>query len=593
MNVIFLFQSAASCEEAVVKKSDEKLKGLIDGHLSQIVKGNNEKINELISVAVKNYKKPTNEAEKSKIVEQVKTNLEASLTEFISKEILVFKDSIFQDLNGYRQTIIDEETEKIADAAEKDLCQEEKNSTEYYPEKIAEKILAQSKIEAKKLIPSLENQIRQKIEIVANQNTSDNPTANTISRANTNLAVEKNDSKANNDNSLTPIIAVFAVLFALVTASILAKKLYDKWKYGKNAARNLRGLKRAVSAKNDLTKKWLKKRKSANIHAIGVGKIVGSEDYCIQVFVEDANGEMLEDPPTQLLPSEYQNLPIVIYEMPRADFLTFSADEARQPHNILKGGISGANANLSGESGTIGYFFRPNFIDSAAHIFLKNHVYLLSNSHVFADLTKDTKDDSDLILQPSPGESAATKAVAELYDYTPIIFGGDVENPNFTDAAIAKLFGGQSRTAEIPRIGKITDFVRKEAVELRSKCQKFGRTTGYTSGEIFSIHLSIWVKYSAKGKEAFFKDQFLIIPEGGSSFVKSGDSGSLVVDDENRAVGLIFAGAGEKTALQFADIEQAIDLENVIANQTPRIENYGVANSISDVMKEFKIKLDI
>lgn len=310
---------------------------------------------------------------------------------------------------------------------------------------------------------------------------------------------------------------------------------------------------------------------------------------------------MLEDPPTQLLPAEFRNLPIIIYEMPRADFLgfrvdlgdDFSAEHSRTSHNVLRGGISGANANLSGESGTIGYFFRPNFVDNATHIFLKKHVYLLSNSHVFADLSKREKDDSDLILQPSPGESMASKSVAELYDYAPLIFGGDVENPNFVDAAIAKLHRGQTHQAEIPRIGKIIDFLRKEQVELRSNCQKFGRTTGYTRGKIFSIHLSIWVKYSARGAEAFFKDQFLIIPTDGSSFVKSGDSGSLVADDENNAIGLIFAGAGEKTALQFADIEQALELENLMLNQTPKIEHYGVANSISDVMKEFKIRIDV
>ncbi|MBK7705484.1 MAG: hypothetical protein IPJ30_06805 [Acidobacteria bacterium] len=88
-------------------------------------------------------------------------------------------------------------------------------------------------------------------------------------------------------------------------------------RYGKNALSNLRGLKKAISAKNELTQRWLKKRRSANIHAIGVGKIDGTNDYCIQVFVEDANGEMLEDPPTRLLPAEFRELPIVIYEMPR------------------------------------------------------------------------------------------------------------------------------------------------------------------------------------------------------------------------------------------------------------------------------------
>lgn len=400
---------------------------------------------------------------------------------------------------------------------------------------------------------------------------------------------------------LTPSLAISAILTSLILASLFAKYLFDKWKYGKNTLNNLRGLKRAISVKNELTERWLKKRKSANIHAIGVGKIDGTDEYCIQVFVEDANGEMLEDPPTQLLPERYRNLPIVIYEMPRADFLSFrvnleedfSADESRRPHETLKGGISGANANLANDFGTIGYFFRPNFIDSAAHIFLKKHVYLLSNSHVFADLTKEEKDDSDLIMHPSPGDPAASKAVAELYNYAPIIFGGDVENPNFVDAAIAKLFSGQNHSKEISRIGKIENYLSKEQVELRSNCHKVGRTTGFTSGKIFSIHLSIWVKYSAKGKEAFFKDQFLIIPTDKSSFVRGGDSGSLVVDDENRAVGLIFAGASEKTALQFSDIEQALDLENILAAQTPRIEHFGVANSISDVMKTFRIKLDI
>lgn len=400
---------------------------------------------------------------------------------------------------------------------------------------------------------------------------------------------------------LTISLAISAILVSLIFASFLAKHLFDKWKYGKNALNNLRGLKRAIGVKNELTEKWLRKRKSANIHAIGVGKIDGTNEYCIQVFVEDANGEMLEDPPTQLLPERYRNLPIFIYEMPRADFLSFrvnleedfSADETRRPHETLKGGISGANANLSNDFGTIGYFFRPNFIDDAMHIFLKKHVYLLSNSHVFADLTKNEKDDSDLIMHPSPGDPAASKAVAELYDYAPIIFGGDVENPNFVDAAIAKLFSGQTHSKEIAQIGKIRNYLSKEQVELRSNCQKVGRTTGYTRGKIFSIHLSIWVKYSAKGKEAFFKDQFLIIPTDKSSFVRGGDSGSLVVDDANNAVGLIFAGAGEKTVLQFSEIEQALDLENILAIQTPRIENYGVANSISDVMKTFRIKLDM
>jgi Peptidase family S64 len=145
---------------------------------------------------------------------------------------------------------------------------------------------------------------------------------------------------------------------------------------------------------------------------------------------------------------------------------------------------------------------------------------------------------------------------------------------------------------EIPRIGKIGGYLKKEQVELRSSCQKFGRTTGYTQGKVFSIHLSIWVKYSAKSQEAFFKDQFLIIPTDNSSFVKSGDSGSLVADFENKAIGLIFAGAEKRSSLQFENVEEAFELENLMTNRVKRIENFGVANSISDVMSEFNLKID-
>jgi len=389
-----------------------------------------------------------------------------------------------------------------------------------------------------------------------------------------------------------PYLPVAAVILVAAVSALLIKRVADRMKYGKNAAKNLRSLKRAKSVKNELVKKWLKKRRSTNIHAIGVGKIDGTDAYCIQVFVEDANGEMLEDPPTQLLPAEFRKLPIVIFEMPRADFLSSEADEARRDHEVLKGGISGANSNLSGEVGTIGYFFRPNFVDSAVHIFLKNHVYLLSNAHVFADLTRDEIAGHDLIMQPSPGDAGAKRHVAALYKKAAIRFDGDVEDPNFIDAAIARINRGVTHILEIPGIGKIAGYLKKDQVELRSECHKFGRTTRYTRGMVFSMHLSIWVKYSARGKEALFSDQFLIVPTDGSSFVKGGDSGSLVADNENRAIGLIFAGAGEKTLLNFADAAQSADLQSLAAVNTPRIEHYGVTNSISDVMSHFKIKLD-
>lgn len=470
------------------------------------------------------------------------------------------------------------------------------------------------------------DEIVQIIESLKNANSNSNSNTNVNSNLNTTANDNKKSNKAssnvvvsNSPTQLTTITTieeiqkpnqtdyaglifpVLAAILAITIALILSKNLFNKWKYGKNALNNLGSLKKAICVKNELTNKWLKKRRSANIHAIGVGKIDETDDYCIQVFVDDANAEMLENPPTQLLPKEYQDFPIVIFEMPRAEFLgllgnhdsKFTADNARQSHSILRGGISSANANLTSEFGTIGYFFKPNFVNQAVSLWLKKHLYLLSNSHVFSDLSKTECDKSDMILHPSPGESAASKSVAQLYKSVPILFGGDVENPNYVDASIAKLHSEQEYIQEIPRIGKIVDFLKKEQVELRSVCHKFGRTTGYTQGKIFSIHLSIWVKYAAGAKEALFKDQFLIIPTDGSSFVKSGDSGSLVADFENKAIGLIFAGAEKRTSLQFENIDEALELESLASSSTQIIENYGVANSISDILSAFNIKIDV
>jgi Peptidase family S64 len=435
------------------------------------------------------------------------------------------------------------------------------------------------------------------VSVNTNANLSETPATNT----NTVAVSETSPKNQSVNNYLFPLefAAVFTVLAILAATSFLLKKLYDAVKYGKNTANNLKLLKRVIGVKEELAGKWLKKRKSARIHAIGVGYIDGTKDYCVQVFV-DGQGQLLEDPPTDLLPAEYRNFPVVIYEMPRAEFMSDSDDEdfsphrARVPHDILVGGISGANVNLSSDCGTLGYFFRPNFIDKAVSLWQKKDIYLLSNSHVLADLSKAESDVGDLILQPSPGESSSGKSVAELQRVAPIIFGGDVEQPNFVDAAIAKIHQGQRYQAYIPKIGRVFDYLKKNHVELKSKCHKFGRTTGYTQGEIFSIHLSIWVKYSAKSAEAFFKDQFLIIPTDGSSFVKKGDSGSLLVDKESKAVGLVFAGAEKRSSLQFENVQEAFDLEEMVANSGnhyPKVENYGVANAVSDVMSELKIEL--
>lgn len=405
-------------------------------------------------------------------------------------------------------------------------------------------------------------------------------------------AIPENPAAAEvaNAGNLSYLALVLVLIFALLIGSLVGKKLFEKWKYGTNAI-NLRALKEAMALKEDLAGKWLKKRKSQNIHAIGVGKISGTENYCIQLFVENANGQMPDNPPIDLLPERFRKYPIVIYEMPRAEFITEnSRSRAREAHDTIIGGISGANANLSNEYGTIGYFCVPTIL----HPIRKFHreVYLLSNSHVFANLSNVEKTAKDLIQQPSPGEYKKSKFIASLENFVPIKFDNDTDDPNFADAAIAKIFRGKRHKLEIPVIGKINDFVSRDRVEIRQNCRKFGRTTGYTEGQIFSIHLSIWIRYASTGQESFFKEQFLIVPaDTHENFIQGGDSGSLLVDYDTKALGLICAGANSNTNFGLENLPD-VDPESLVASiTTEKIRSYGIANPISEVMKSLHVKL--
>lgn len=382
-------------------------------------------------------------------------------------------------------------------------------------------------------------------------------------------------------------LVVAALVFAWLVWYLLTKILHARSLRRESQVPKDKSLKRIIKIKNELTSRFLRKGASKKIHAVGIGKLANGE-HCIQIFINDSNEQLLESFPNQQIPNEYKNVPLVLVMMPPASFLSaenhyanFSAEEhrmlIREKQDVIIGGISGANANLDGNSGTIGYFCRKKSLFSR-----RNEVYLLSNSHVFADLRRMNVEAHDFILQPSPGEGANSRAIAELTNLSPLKFDNDVTDANFIDVAIAKLFRGQSHKFLLPFIGEIKRFVEKEDFEIGEKAQKFGRTTGYTSGNLFSVSLDIWIKYDRTGKEAFFADQFLIETDKTQyeKFVDKGDSGSLLVDGENNAVGLIFAGANGKIELK--DSEQ---------NAQIVVNNYGVANPISDVMKQMKIEL--
>jgi hypothetical protein len=358
-------------------------------------------------------------------------------------------------------------------------------------------------------------------------------------------------------------------------------------------------LKRIVKIKSELSSTYLQPGFSANIHAVGVG-LLGGGKYCIQVFINDANKEMWAGSGAASLPDSYRGVPLVLIEMPMAGFLSdadLSPSAAgdqypngiREHQEVIVGGISGANTNLTGQSGTIGYFCTRK-----SRLPRRKEIHLLSNSHVFADLRKGEVDAGDLIMQPSPGEPASNRPIGALVNFSALKFDGDMKEPNHIDAAIAKLWGPHQHKPVIPLIGAVKGYVEKKDIGIGEAARKFGRTTGYTEGSIFSIYLDIWIRYDRTGQSAFFQNQFLIEPSlpKFTKFVSKGDSGSLVVDARQHAIGLIFAGMSElpESLRASPDIEPGVGIDPA-TDKPKRIESYGVANPISEVLDRLNIEL--
>ena len=190
-------------------------------------------------------------------------------------------------------------------------------------------------------------------------------------------------------------------------------------------------------------------------------------------------------------------------------------------------------------------------------------VYALSNNHVYAN--ENEAEDGDSVLQPGAYDGGSEGADPEVIDgdeigtlsaYEPIEFPSDPSAPynawpeNTIDAAIAlcteDTLGTSTPLGEgggygAPSSNTITAVIGQPV-------QKYGRTTGLTKGAVSELNAAVLVGYS-DDKVALFVGQIVILPNKGRGFSEGGDSGSLVVtnDDNKNPVGLLFAGGGRRT----------------------------------------------
>ena len=221
------------------------------------------------------------------------------------------------------------------------------------------------------------------------------------------------------------------------------------------------------------------------------------------------------------------------------------------------GGVSIGHMDVT--AGTLGCLVRKDGLD-----------FILSNNHVLANSNDAAI--GDPILQPGTydGGTSPLDVIANLTQFVPISFTGDVSEcpiatgaaavlnvaartldssaylqaismraiDNLVDAAIALPVTPDYVINRIMDIGYIQDVRRGE---LGMWIQKSGRTTGVTIGEITQVEVTVTVQY-ADDKLALFTNQFMA-----GAMSQGGDSGSVILDNVNNLVGLLFAGSANTT----------------------------------------------
>lgn len=163
---------------------------------------------------------------------------------------------------------------------------------------------------------------------------------------------------------------------------------------------------------------------------------------------------------------------------------------------------------------------------------------ILSNNHVLAN--ENAARPGDTILQPGDYDRGKRPkdVVAKLAKWVKI----DPNRANLVDAAIAAV---QTAIAIDPLtyrgVGKLAG-ARINPLLPGMAVAKVGRTTGPTQGRISAIEVDdVVVEYDVG--DVSFDNQIEIESTGAGAFSAGGDSGSLILDEEFRACGLLFAGS--------------------------------------------------
>lgn len=264
----------------------------------------------------------------------------------------------------------------------------------------------------------------------------------------------------------------------------------------------------------------------------------GSQPPALVIFVDRDHpgvGQLVRS-----LPAEIKGMGLRVHLTDK--FRAFAGNTAKQTPPIQLGTSGGWTYDLANGyccGGTLGSLIKVN-----------GSRYILSNYHVMErDIVPGGNgivvNPGDPIVQPGLMDVGCASANTQVVGT--VLKLNALPNSN-VDAAIALVSPGMVNTnGSILGIGTIS--ATTLAAKLKQAVKKSGRSTGLTTSTVTGLNATVSVAYESEcmGATAFTKTFTgqIVVANSNSSFLGSGESGSLLVENvttKPRAIGLLFAG---------------------------------------------------
>ena len=210
-----------------------------------------------------------------------------------------------------------------------------------------------------------------------------------------------------------------------------------------------------------------------------------------------------------------------------------------------------------------GYSIAPdgtNIFGTLSCIVVRHHTvgskdyFALGNNHILAGY--NTLKIGTEITQPASADGGVPirDTIGKLAEFVKLEFSSTLRSPkNYVDAALVKLSSSSLAS------DKLADGSVLKGYASGSKGQsvkKIGRTTGVTSGSIKTTNATIKV-HDAGQRPILYAKQLIV-----NISVSPGDSGAILLNSDNKALGLLCAGSSKNAV--FNDFSQVLKLTKTI-----------------------------